>query len=166
MVDHAGDGIDEVRHDAGESSVQGVAVDEHDVLVQLAECAHLFGAELTDGDDAVGVFEIGVGRIVEHACDGVAELFEPTFDADADGIVVEILQLLAFGVPLDDNDAALLLGFPAGFAVLLVAELFGGGEDLLAGVLVDRHGRVFIEHAGYGGDGDSDDGGDVFDGRY
>ena len=61
MVDDAGDGIDEIGHDAGESGAQGIAVDEHGVFVERAQGAHLFGTELAYCDDAVGAFDVGVG---------------------------------------------------------------------------------------------------------
>ncbi len=78
----------------------------------------------------------GIGQVVEGADDLIAQKAGGLLNAGTDGIVVEVSQLFAFGVPLDNTDGAFLLGCLF-FEVFGVAQVLCQVENAVAGFLAD-----------------------------
>lgn len=92
--------------------------------------------KFTDCYDAINFLKKGIGQVVEGADDLIAEKTGGLLDASTDGIVVEVSQLFALSVPLDNTDGAFLLRCLL-FNVLGVAQFLCRVENAVAGFLAD-----------------------------
>lgn len=77
-----------------------------------------------------------MGQVVKGADDLVAQEAGGLLDASSNRIVVEVSQLFALGVPLNNTDGAFLLG-SLFFEVFGVAQVLCQVENAVAGFLAD-----------------------------